>query len=626
MKKLILSMMAVFGLSILMAVPSLACTSYYVGSDLTKDGSAIYGRTEDIGSAYDKVFKVVEPKEVGENAMWKDSMWTSDGSSFTQFTGPIKVSKTYRYTICRDSEAQGDGLFGEIGVNEKGVSMSATTTAYCGEHVEKAEPFAGSTGISEENYVDYVLCQASSAKDGVEILAKAIDDYGVWYTADGVFIADNTEVWYFEILSNHQYCAIKMPKDKAAIIPNTLVIGDVDLDSPDVYASKDIVKLAKDNNFYHEALENKDVNDINVRLTYVGKGYKSGNADRIRAGQYILTGKDNTDIYTADYQDIFFDIPSKDVTVEKMYELAGSQYEEFENFTAARREAGITSSVRYIGVASSAECHIMQIRSDMPAQLATIQWQSLSSAAYTTFVPFYSALLTNVPDSYKEEAHKYSDTSAYWTYQSLGARCRQDPQVTGAAVKKMFKEYMNKLEKEQKNVDAQMMDIYKNNPAKLEETATALGISIGDQTVNLAKKIKEDVSSVEIKATIDDITYSVDKLGEKPSTEQPTPDKTVKAPGKVSIKKVKNLKKKKLQVKLTKVSDAEGYEIAYSTNVNFRKAKTKVTTISAKNRIKVLKGLKKGKTYYVKARAYKLDGAKKVCGSWSKIKVVKISK
>ena len=126
--------------------------------------------------------------------------------------------------------------------------MSATTTAGNSEAAQAADPFVGKTGISEENYVDYVLCQADSERDGVEILADAIDEYGVWYTADGVFIADKNEVWYMEILSGSQYCAVKMPEDKAALIPNCLVLGDIDVTDENVIASEGIISKAKEGN------------------------------------------------------------------------------------------------------------------------------------------------------------------------------------------------------------------------------------------------------------------------------------------------------------------------------------------------------------------------------------------
>ena len=267
MKKALLTMLAAVGLTALAAVPAKACTSYYVGSDLTEDGSTLFGRTEDVGNYHDKVFDVIDSKDVPKNGMWVDE----DGG--TKFTAPYKkgLTKTYRYTACRDG-AKGDGLFGEVGINEKGVSMSATTTAGNSEEAEAADPFVGKTGISEENYVDYVLCQASSAEEGVRILAEAIDKYGVWYTADGVFISDNKEVWYMEILSGHQYCAIKMPEDKAAIIPNCLVLGDIDVTDSDVIASDGIISTAVEGRIYHESLtEPENKNALNIKLTYGGE-------------------------------------------------------------------------------------------------------------------------------------------------------------------------------------------------------------------------------------------------------------------------------------------------------------------------------------------------------------------
>lgn len=637
-------MLAAVGLTALAAVPAKACTSYYVGSDLTEDGSTLFGRTEDIGARYDKVFQVIPSKEIPEDRIWRDE------SGDTQFSANYyndDLDRTYRYTACRDNEEEGAGLFGEVGVNEMGVSMSATTTAGNSSEAEVADPFVDKapnegypdpdqiTAVSEENYVDYVLCQASTAKQGVEILANAIEEKGVSYTADGVFIADKNEVWYFEILSKSQYCAIKMPSDKAAIIPNCLVIGDVDLDDKEnVYASDEVKTLAEEKEIFVGPQTDMEGADINIKLTYGGNGYASGNADRIRAGQYILTGEDNTDIYTENYQDIFFDIPSRDVTVEKLYQLAGSQYEEFEDFSEGR-PSGL-GSIRYIGVASSAECHIMQIRSDMPAQLATVEWLSLGSAAYSPMVPFYGALLTDVPESYKEEAHDYSATSAYWTFQDLDAYARKNVNTVGEKIKVFYKGYVSKLVSDQKTVDAQMMDIYNSNPSQLEKKATDLGISIGTQTVEMAKKLNTEAMADDLlKITTDynDINYSLTAKPaepETPSTQQPQATEpqaqTVSAPAKTVIKKLKNRKGKKLQVKFKKVSGADGYEIAYSKGVNFGKKKTTVKSYNAAKNVRTIKKLKKGKRYFVKVRAYKMNGTQKVYGKWSQVKVVKIKK
>ena len=558
------------------------------------------------------------------------------------------MTKTYRYTACRDG-AKGDGLFGEVGVNEMGVSMSATTTAGNSEEAEAADPFVGKIGISEENYVDYVLCQAETAREGVEILANAIDKCGVWYSADGVFISDQNEVWYMEILSGHQYCAIKMPEDKAAIIPNCLVIGDVDLDDKqNVIASAGVKTLAESKEIFVGAQTNPEKNDINIKLTYGGKGYASGNADRIRAGKYILTGEDNTAIYTDAYQDIFFTIPSdKAVTVEKLYQLAGSQYEEYDaagiDFQEARTDAGVTGSVRVIGANGSQECHILQVnqkeadKDTVPAQLATVEWLSMSSAAYSPMVPFYGALLTDVAEPYKVAELTMADDpqSAYGICKAMNNLMRDEnaKPFVKKTVKKIFKDYVGKLEKEQETVNKDLLEIYqkdKSNNTELEEKATKLGISIGTQTLDMVKKLYAEVKEVmppEDFTNGDDIEYEVP---ETPSTQQPQVTEpqaqTVSAPAKTVIKKLKNRKGKKLQVKFKKVSGADGYEIAYSKGVNFGKKKTTVKSYNAAKNVRTIKKLKKGKRYFVKVRAYRMNGTQKVYGKWSQVKVVKIKK
>lgn len=647
MKKALLTMLAAVGLTALAAVPAKACTSYYVGSGLTEDGSTLFGRTEDIGNYHSKVFDVIDSKKISEGEKWVDE----DGG--TAFTAPYKdgLTETYRYTACRDG-AKGDGLFGEVGVNEMGVSMSATTTAGNSEEAEAADPFVGKTGISEENYVDYVLCQAETAREGVEILANAIDKCGVWYSADGVFISDQNEVWYMEILSGHQYCAIKMPDDKAAIIPNCLVIGDIDITdankaNSDLIVSDNIINKAIEGEIYQPSLTDPDnKNALNVKLTYGGKGYASGNADRIRAGKYILTGEDNTAIYTDEYQDIFFTIPSdKAVTVEKLYQLAGSQYEEYDaagiDFQDARTKAGITNSVRVIGANGSQECHILQVnqkeadKDTVPAQLATVEWLSMSSAAYSPMVPFYGALLTDVAEPYKVAELTMADDpqSAYGICKAMNNLMRDEDAkpFVKKTVKKIFKDYVGKLEDKQKTVNEDLMNISNQEDiSKLQEEATKLGISIGNQTLDMVKKLYAEVKEVmppEDFTNGDDIEYEVP---ETPSTQQPQATEpqaqTVSAPAKTVIKKLKNRKGKKLQVKFKKVSGADGYEIAYSKGVNFGKKKTTVKSYNAAKNVRTIKKLKKGKRYFVKVRAYKMNGTQKVYGKWSQVKVVKIKK
>ena len=105
---------------------------------------------------------------------------------------------------------------------------------------------------------------------------------------------------------------------------------------------------------------------------------------------------------------------------------------------------------------------------------------------------------------------------------------------------------------------------------------------------------------------------------------QSTPSKTVKvkAPSKVKLTSAKNGKGKKLTVKWKKVTGAKGYQLQYAMNKKFKKKKS----VQTKKTKYTIKKLKKKKTYYIRVRAYKMNGRKKVYGKWSTVKKVKIKK
>lgn len=88
---------------------------------------------------------------------------------------------------------------------------------------------------------------------------------------------------------------------------------------------------------------------------------------------------------------------------------------------------------------------------------------------------------------------------------------------------------------------------------------------------------------------------------------------------KVSLKKtkakIKAVKKKSMKIKWNKVANAQGYEIQYSLNKKFKKAKTVTKTVSAKKASVTIKKLKRKKTYYVRVRSF--NGS--TYSSWSKV-------
>ena len=101
--------------------------------------------------------------------------------------------------------------------------------------------------------------------------------------------------------------------------------------------------------------------------------------------------------------------------------------------------------------------------------------------------------------------------------------------------------------------------------------------------------------------------------------------KVIKAQKKIAMLgtvKFNKLTVSKKQFKLSwyAVKNVQGYQMQYSLKSNYKNAKT-VKIANANTKSKTVKGLKSGKTYYVRIRAYKKINGKMQYSAWSKAKV-----
>lgn len=167
-------------------------------------------------------------------------------------------------------------------------------------------------------------------------------------------------------------------------------------------------------------------------------------------------------------------------------------------------------------------------------------------------------------------------------------------------------------------------------PASIKEISISAFDGAGITTVKYAgtreqwKKIKKTLTGNAslAKATITDSTGV--SFAANGTDLTPAASEKVKKPAKVKITKAKNVKTKKLTVKWKKTSKAKGYQIQIASNKKFTKGK-KTKTLSKTTYS--FKKLKKNKYYYVRVRAYVYNSNhKKVYGSWSAVKKVKIKK
>lgn len=150
----------------------------------------------------------------------------------------------------------------------------------------------------------------------------------------------------------------------------------------------------------------------------------------------------------------------------------------------------------------------------------------------------------------------------------------------------------------------------------------SLGLSV--------EKVRDAVTSGSEATTEDKTTEKVTTTekatAENIATDFQNRDTETVALKKPSIKKLKNVKGGRCKVTIKKkIAGADGYQIRYSRNKSMKSAKRSKLS---KNSIlsKTIKGLKKGKTYYVQVRSFKKVNGKLYCSGWSIKKSVRIRK
>ena len=397
-----------------------ACTGFIIGKDLTTDGSTLYGRTEDLEPNHNKNFVVRERK------------YNKAGDKFVDETNGFSFdlpAVSYKYTAVPDVTPE-QGVFDEAGFNEEGVSISATVSASANDDIQKVDPYV-KDGIAESALTSVVLPHVKTAKEGVELLAKIVREKGA---AEGniVTIADKTGVWYMEILSGHQYAAIKFPDDKYAVFPNTFFLGSVDKnDTENTILSADLEKIAQDAGTYKE---------INGSF-HVAQSYNPplAEADRSRVWSGIKALDPNADVqYDDEYFELMHSTSDKlslrDAMNLQRNRLEGTDFKPQDQMELDGK--GIPDKTKAdpvykypISNPNVMEAHIFQLKDNLPANTGGgILWLAMGSPRNAPYLPYYGNI-SNTSQPYQEMSTAYNENSWYWTVSRLNDLVAKYPEL-----------------------------------------------------------------------------------------------------------------------------------------------------------------------------------------------------
>ena len=541
-----------FGAATIMSMPTsaLACTQIYMGKNLTADGNTYYGRAEDYGERYLKHFGIEDSHAPGFT-------YSSDESGFVYTSNKT----TYRYSYVRDHPSQWDerwDAYSEAGINEKGVSCSATLSTSMNADVEVVDPLTD--GLGEYSYASVILGESATAREGVKLIGSLIDEQGVC-SNDQIVIADNNETWLFAALSGHQWIAMKLADDVASVNPNIGNLNyDVDLDDTEnCLHSEKIQSMPEEKGIAKYSADGK----FDVAQTYGERLDKTGRHQWTRYIQgrdyfknpltkdadYTIVNDGSVGAAVSEIQPLFFKPGKSGWSTFELIRAFGNRGENVPGLNAN------TDGAYAIGTERNTEIHLFQIRRGLDPEVATIQWEMLSRAAYSVAIPLYSALMTEVSPYFSDQTVSFDhcaekdivnneepENSINYVLMDISSLCFENPDTLGTSVRAYLDALQNELIEQNKEVDAAML------AETTTEGRTALANKAGNAaTENTYKKCKalltemraylkaEDFSepftpsdlNTETNGLKESITYAKDALAtetpEQPGTpEQPT--------------------------------------------------------------------------------------------------------
>ncbi|MDC4186584.1 C69 family dipeptidase [Loigolactobacillus coryniformis] len=378
-----------------------ACTSILVGKKASLDGATYISRNEDrLVAIHPKRF-LVQPAVTGRKEVYT--------SPYNGLTVPLP-EKGYRYTSTPNGD-ESDGPNEEDGFNEKNVGESATESVYANERVLAYDPFIKS-GLAEDSMTTLVLPFIDSARDGVRYLGELVKKYGS-AEGNGVQFNDADEVWYMEIVTGHQWVAVRIPDDCYAVAANQIAIEEIDFNDPDNYMWADGIQEFVANNQL-----NPDADRWNFRHIFGTNTEKDHhyNTPRVWFAQRYLNPEIEQDPESPELP--FIRKASRKISVEDIQYILKSHYNETKYDPLGHGSEHDKKTYRAISLSRTANSHILQMRDSKTNGAAGVQWISFGVPSFCPHVPFFTNA-NDTDESYRNLPKTMSLDSAYWLYEAL---------------------------------------------------------------------------------------------------------------------------------------------------------------------------------------------------------------
>ena len=438
----------------------LDCFSVVVGKDASADGSVLFAHNEDTGIRLVNTYKVPAAKHNSREQIILDNGGTlpqvSETFGYLWINLPgIKVCDTY--------------------LNEKGLAIGSD-----GCPSRETEPEITDGGIVF--WLRRIVAErASSAREGVILAGKLIDQFGYGASGRTYIFADADEAWAMAVVNGKHWVARRVPDDQVMVIPNYYTIDEVDLsDTVNFYGSPDIIDYAIQKGWYSPSTDGS----FNFAKAYSKPGslrHKS-NIRRKWRGLNLVSNEN----FQLNDEFPFSVKPAKKVSVHDLMTILRDHYEGTDLDHSKMYTLGNPYDLNgsMIGSRSTQYGAIAQLRKDLPPAIASLLWIAHYRPDLQAFSPWYSSMIST-PEVYRENDHSWAlknqlappesifnreNEHSYWTFIKLVDKVDKDYLKNSKVIKKVWSTIEDDCLKSQQKFEAKVKKQWLRNPEKAINT------------------------------------------------------------------------------------------------------------------------------------------------------------
>lgn len=434
--------------AVLWCLPALGCTSVFVGKGASATGHVMIARNEDYRGGWAKHFRVVPSRPVAKGE--KQVFWSGMELGY-----PEGMTRTYRYFSVPDwpydpsvdprDPSQEYTPMDEVGINEKGVAVSATESQEISPEAQKVTPLDGL--IDESQIPSIILPRASTAREGVRIFGEAIEAFGS-SEAGGFAVADPNEVWYVEF-HGRVWAACRIPDDSYTVVPNQKVISNFNpYDGENFMGSPSLLELVKNSGL----LPKEECTEEHVRAKGLDLAKAFGVLDWTYNGVRMWWGhrhfspskvqEPGRDSYP------FLMTPDRKITKLDVMEFLRSDNYPFTGYENPVN--GVKGKVRPVAVRRTVESHLVELGGvdGVSGDVGNVLWLSLGNPTGSVYMPFCQGL-TRLPNSFTLGTDQPEAHSPYWSFYGASRKAQAHDDANGTdlegAIKAYWRDYQVEL-------------------------------------------------------------------------------------------------------------------------------------------------------------------------------------